>query len=104
MDAAGHHGCREVVWAGDDVGDDFGVLRIWDRGFDDANDRSGSTSQEAAAEKNGLADDARIFPKAGGPEAISENDDAAGFGPNVSRLNETPQDRGEPDSVAPGAA
>src|SRR3989454_8564914 len=34
MDAAGHHGCREVVRAGDDVGHDFGVLGIWDGGFE----------------------------------------------------------------------
>src|SRR6266700_2733548 len=95
MDAAGHHGCREVVRAGDDVGHDFGVLGIWDGGFEDADDSSGSTSHGAAAEANGFADDARIFPKSGGPETIGENDDAGSFGAVVLRPDETPKDRVE---------
>src|SRR5260370_3583832 len=95
MDAPSHHGCREVVRAGDDVGDDFGLLGIRDGGCEDANDSSGSTSHEAAAEKNGFADDARILPKSGGPEQIGENDDAGSFGAVVLRPDETPEDRVE---------
>src|SRR4029077_14582387 len=84
-----------VVRAGDDVGDDFGFLGIGDGGFEDADDRSGSSSHESAAELNGFADDGRILPKSGGPEPISENDDAGGFGAVVLRPDETAQDRVE---------
>src|SRR5258708_11571656 len=85
MDAAGHHGCREVVRAGDDVGDDFGLLGIRDGGVEDANDSSGSTSHEAAAGENRFADDARIFPKSGGPGTIGEDDDAGRLRTGVLR-------------------
>src|ERR1700746_2080149 len=36
MNAVRVHGCREVVRAGDHVGDDFGILRIRYGGFEDA--------------------------------------------------------------------
>src|SRR6266851_270647 len=104
MDAAGHHGCREVVRAGDDVGHDFGVLGIRDGGFEDADDSSGSTSHKAAAEADGFADHARIFPKSGGPETIGENDDAGRFGATVLRPDETAKDRVEADYVEVVAA
>ncbi len=104
MDAAGHHGCREVVRAGNDVGHDFSLLGIGDGGFEDADDSGGSTSQEAAAEKNGFAEDARIFPKSGGPETIGENDDAGRFGAIVLRPDETAKDRVEADYVEVVAA
>src|SRR5260370_36495780 len=74
MDAAGDHGCREVVRAGDDVSHDFGVLGIGDGGFEDADDGSGSTAHKAPAELNGFADDARLFPKSGSAETIGRND------------------------------
>jgi len=36
----------------------------------------------SAAEPNGLADDARVFPKSGRPKTVRENDDAGSFGPS----------------------
>ena len=48
MDAAGDHGCREVMRTGDDVGDDFGVLGIWDGGFEDADDGGRPIAKDTA--------------------------------------------------------
>src|SRR5712672_1724725 len=93
MDAAGHHGCREVVRTGDDVGHDFRLLRIGNGGFEDADDRGGATSHGAAAEKNRFADDRRIFPESGGPETVGENDYAGSLGAIVLRSDETTEDR-----------
>jgi hypothetical protein len=36
VEAAGDHGCRQVVRAADNVGDDFGIFGIRDTGFEDA--------------------------------------------------------------------
>src|SRR5260370_744770 len=58
----------------------------------------------AEAELNGFADDARIFPKSGGPETIGENDDAGRFGAIVLRPDETAKDRVEADYVEVVAA
>jgi hypothetical protein len=68
MDTAGDHGGGDVVRAGDDIGDDFGVLGIWDAGFEDADDGGRPIAKDAAIEANGFADDRRIFFKSGRPE------------------------------------
>src|ERR1700733_9717224 len=87
MNAAGDHGRGEMMRAGDNVGDDFGVLRVWDAGFEDANDFRRTFTN--AAEANGLADDRRILAKRGGPETIGEDDDSGGVGAIVLRPDET---------------
>ena len=56
MDAPVLHGRGQMMGAGDNVGNDFGIRGIWDRGFEDADD-SGRSIAEAAAEANGLTDD-----------------------------------------------
>ena len=72
--------------AGDDVGDDFGVLGIGDARLEDADD--GRIAIIGAAEANGLADDRRILVKSGRPETVGENDDAGRFGAVVFRSDE----------------
>jgi hypothetical protein len=44
MEAAGDHGGREVVRAGDDVGDDFGILGIGDGRLEDTDDGGGAVA------------------------------------------------------------
>src|SRR5439155_24881491 len=103
MDAAGDHSCREVVRAGNDVGDDFGMLGIGNRGFEDADDGGRSTAHGPAAEPDGFAEDGRIFLKSGRPEAIRENDDAGSLGTVVLRSDETTEDRVEAHDFEVGA-
>src|ERR1700722_8942808 len=86
MDAAGDHGCGKMMRAGDDVGDDFGILRIWDARLEDANDYRGAITD--TTEANGFAYDRRILVKSGGPETVGENDDAGSLGTVVLRPNE----------------
>jgi hypothetical protein len=104
MDTAGDHGGGEVVRAGHDVGDDFGVLGIWDGGFEDADDGSGPIAKDTAIKANSFADDGRIFLKSGRPETIRENDDAGSVGAVVLRSDETTEDRLKAHDVEVGAA
>src|SRR5215813_11892425 len=90
MNAAGDHGRGEMMRAGDDVGDDFGVLWVWDAGLEDANDFHRPLTN--AAEENSLADYRRLFAKGGGPETIGKNDDSGSVWAIVLRPNETPED------------
>src|SRR5580704_13893206 len=92
MDTTGDHGGGEVVRAGDDISNDFGVLGIWDAGFEDADDGGRPIAKDAAIKANGFADDRRILFKSGGPETIGENDDAGSAGAVVLRSNETTED------------
>src|SRR5438046_7827296 len=77
MDAAGDHGCREVMRTCDDVGDEFGILGVGDGGFEDADDGGRTIANKPAVEPDGFAQDGRIFSKSGSPETIRENDDAS---------------------------
>jgi hypothetical protein len=80
--------------AGDDVRDDFGILRIWYRRFEDPDNRSGTT-----AKPNGLADHLRILPESIRPKTISEYHNAGGVGALVFRADEPPEDRVEAHNV-----
>ena len=51
MDAASDHGCGKMMRAGDHVGDDFGILRIWDARLEDANDCRRSITDAARGER-----------------------------------------------------
>src|ERR1700726_5031867 len=75
MEAVGDHRRGSMMRAGGDVGDDFGVLRIGDGRFEDADDSGGPIAKQTAIEANGLTDDARISLESGGPETIGEDDD-----------------------------
>src|SRR6266849_4564562 len=91
-----------MVWAGDNVGDDFGFLGIWDGGFEDTDD-SGRSIAEAAAEANGFTHDGRIALESGRPETIGQDDDASGFRTIVLRADETAEDGMEAHHVKIGA-
>src|SRR5438477_11653121 len=93
MDTTGDHGGGEVVRAGDDIGDDFGVLGICDAGFEDTDDGGRPIAKDAAIKANGFANDRRIFLERGGPETIGEDDDAVRAGAVVLRSDETTEDR-----------
>src|SRR5712692_6013721 len=95
MEPVGDHGGGKVMRAGDDVGDDFGILGIWDGGFEDADDGGRAIAHGPAAKPDGFAEDARIFPKSGRPETIGENDDPGSFGTVVLTADETTEDRVE---------
>src|ERR1700685_4279652 len=55
MDAASDHGCGKMMRAGDHVGNNFGIFRIWYAGLENANDCCRAITE--AAEANGLAED-----------------------------------------------
>src|SRR5713226_3732701 len=91
MDAPVLHGCGQMMGAGDNIGNDFSIRGIWDRGFEDADD-SGRSIAEAAAEANGFTDDGWIALESGRPETIGQNDDASGFRTVILRADETAED------------
>ena len=64
MDAPVLHGRGQMMGAGDNVGNDFSIRGIWDRGFEDADD-SGRSIAEATAEADGLTNDGRIALESG---------------------------------------
>ena len=86
MDTAGDHSGGEVMRAGDDIGDDLGVLGICDAWFEDADDGRRPIAKDTTIKANGLADDGRIFLESGRPETIGENDDAGGVAYKQSQL------------------
>src|SRR5713101_4400504 len=103
VEAVGDHGGGKVMRAGDDVGDDFRILGVRDRGFEHADNGGGAIAHWPAAEPHDFAEDARIFPKSGRPETIGENDDAGSFGTVVLRSDETAEDRVEAHDFEEGA-
>src|SRR5438270_10192625 len=78
MHTAGDHGRGEVVGAGNDVADNFSILRVWDGGFENADDGSGAIAHRSAAEAKGFTENSGIFSERGGPERVGKNDDARG--------------------------
>src|SRR5437867_6982261 len=104
MDAAGDHGCREVMRTCDDVGDEFGILGVGDGGFEDADDGGRTIAHKPAVEPDGFAQDGRIFSKSGSPETIRENDDASSLRTVVLGSDETAEDRVEAHDIKEGAA
>src|SRR5262245_19935899 len=86
MHADRNHCRREMVRAGDDVGDDFGVLRIRDAGLEHTDYRRNSIAK--AAESNCFAEDRRITVERGRPETIGENSNAFGLRSIVVWTNE----------------
>jgi hypothetical protein len=86
MDAARDHGCGKMMRAGDYVGYDFGILRIWDARLEDANNCRRAITD--ATEANGFPEDRRILVKGGCPETVGENDDAGSIGTVVLRSDQ----------------
>src|SRR5580704_19094742 len=87
MDAPSDHGCGEMMRAGDDVGNNFGILRIWDARLEHANDCRGAIPD--ATQANGFADDRRILVKRVRPETVREHDNARIVRTVVLRSNQT---------------
>src|SRR5260370_4414273 len=102
MNAPVLHGRGQVMRAGDNVGDDFSIGRILDRGFEDA-EASGSSIAEATAETKDFTDDGRIALESGRPETIGQDDDASGFRAVVLWADETTEDGMEAHHVKIGA-
>ena len=88
--------------AGDYVRDDFGILGIWDAGFEDADD--GRRPVTYATQANSFADDRRILMQSARPETIRENHHAGSFGPVVFRSDKAAEHGMKAHDVEKGAA
>src|SRR5713226_9929580 len=102
MNAPVLHGRGEMMWAGHNVGNDFSIRGILDRGFEDADD-SGRSIAEAAAEAKGFTDDGRIALESARPERISQDGDTSCFRAVVFRADEATEDGMEAHHVEIGA-
>src|SRR5713226_1296979 len=102
MDAPVLHGRGKMMGAGDNVGNDFSIGGILDRGFEDPDD-SGRSIAEAAAEAKGFTDDGRIALESARPEPIGQDGDASGLRTIVLRADETAEDGMEAHHVKIGA-
>ena len=99
VDASLDHRRIEMMRAGDDVGDDLGLLRIRHRRFEDADNGGGPIAQP-----DDLADHARIALERARPEAIGEHGRAFGVPAIVSRTEEAAHHRTKPHHVEVGAS
>src|SRR5262245_13930898 len=102
MHAACNHCRREMMRAGDDVGDDFGVLRLRDAGLEHTDYRCNSIAK--AAESKSLTEDRRIFVERARPETIGENGNACGLRAVVFRTNEAPKHRTKTHHIKVGTS
>src|SRR5438477_312367 len=87
MNAPILHGRGKMMGAGDNVGNDFSVRGILDRGFEDADDSRRSVA-EAAAEAKDFTHHRRIALESARPESIGQDDCASGFRTVVLRADE----------------
>src|SRR5436309_13029437 len=99
MNAAGDHGGRKMMRAGDHVGDDFSFSRIRDGRLENADDRGGPST-----EADVLADDTGIGLESVFPEAIGEDRSAGGLGAIVAHVQQATQDGMEAHDFEVGAA
>src|SRR5260370_31809007 len=88
MDAPVLHGRGEMMGAGHNVGNDFSIGGLLDRGFEDADD-SGRSIAEAAAEAKDFTDEGRIALESARPEPIGQDGDGRGFRSIVGRVDGT---------------
>src|SRR5580704_14540047 len=102
MDAARHHGCGEMMRAGDNVGDDFGFFGVGDARLEHADDCRGPITD--TAEANRFTEDRRVLVKSSGPETISENDDTGSLGTVILRFDQAAEDGGKTHDVEISAA
>src|SRR3954468_6217637 len=84
----GRHRRREMMRTGDDVRDDFGFRRIWNRRLEDADDRG-----RPRAKANGLADDRRVAAERGGPKPIRQDRGARRLRTIVTGPEKSPEHR-----------
>src|SRR5260370_14522863 len=90
MDAPVLHRRGEMMRAGDNVGNDFSIRGILDRGFEDADDSGRSIAE--AAEPDSLADHGRGSLHHGRPATIGQDDYASSFSTVVLPADETTAD------------
>src|SRR5438270_10492781 len=83
MDAALDHRRREMMWTGDDIGDDFGVGGVGNRRLKDTDDRGRSLT-----EANLFADHGGIAFKHRSPEAMGEHGGTGGVRTVVMRVQQ----------------
>src|SRR5258707_12256158 len=91
MDAPVLHGRREMMGAGHNVGNDFSIGGILDRGFEDPDD-SGRSIAEAAAEAKDFTDDGRNALDSARPKPIGQDGDDSGVWNIFLRAHETAAD------------
>jgi hypothetical protein len=94
VDAALHHGGGEMVRAGDDVCDDFGIGGIGNAGLEDADDGGGT-----GAEADGLAEDRGIGVERVRPEVIGQHRCARSGGAVVGGAEKATEHGGEAHDV-----
>ncbi len=97
--AVGNHRRAEVMRAGHDVRDEFGLGRIRHRGLEHAHHR-----RSARTEPDGLADHAGIAVQRGGPEPVGEHRSARRFRTIVLRVEQAAEHRAKPHHVEIRAA
>ena len=102
MDAPVLHGRGEMMRTGHNVRNDFGICRVLDGGFEDADD-SGRSIAEPGAEAKDFTDDGRIALESARPEMRGQDGDAGGFRTVVFRADETAEDGMEAHHVKIGA-
>ncbi len=103
MYAAGHHGGRKMMRAGDDVGDDLGVLRIRDARLQNTHHR-GRARIEERTEADCFAEHRRIALQRRRPESIGQDHRAGGIGAVILRIQQPAEDRTQPHGLEIGAA
>src|SRR5579864_173203 len=86
-----------MVRAGDDVSDDFRVLRVRNARLEHANYGCGATAK--AVEANGFSDDRLVLLEGGGPETICENENPCCIRPIILWSNEPAQHRMQAHNV-----
>src|SRR3954453_2014002 len=76
-----------MVWAGYNIGYDFGIFRIGHTGLEYPDHRRGPIAK--AAQTNRFSQDGWIFLKGGRPESIGQNDHASSVGTIILRSDQT---------------
>src|SRR5581483_8167193 len=99
MDAALHHGCRQVMRAGDDVRDDFGVGGVWYARLENADDGC-----RPVAEADCLAKHRGIALQRGRPKTVCEYHCSGCTRPIVASVEQTAENGPQSHHVEVGAA
>src|SRR5262249_25973502 len=81
-----------MVWAARHIRDDFGLMGIWNRRLQYADDRSGAVASNAA-KVNGFANNGRIAIERVRPETVGEHNNAGRLRAVIFRSNESPEYR-----------
>jgi hypothetical protein len=79
-----------MVRAAGYVGDNFGLLGIWDTRLKHADDRSRAITLNAP-KVNGFANNGRVLLEGVRPETIGEDNDAGGLGAVIFRADQAPE-------------